>query len=155
MELVMDAIRAIRNARAEYGVQPGRRIDAYISAGEKYDLFSSQREALTELARLEPNSLRIARSLTDKPERALTLVVSGIEIYLPLAGMVDLDSEVRRLQRELEHVENGIANSRKLLSNEGFTAKAPAEVVQKERDKLMGLQQQADKLHERLAALSA
>jgi valyl-tRNA synthetase len=155
MELVMDAIRAIRNARAEYGVQPARRIDAYISAGEQYDLFSSQRDVLTELARLEANSLRIARSLPDKPEQALTLVVSGVEIYLPLAGMVDLDAERTRLRRELEHVENGIANSQKLLGNEGFTARAPAEVVQKERDKLMSLQQQSEKLHERLAALSA
>ena len=155
MELVMDAIRAIRNARAEYGVQPARRIDAHISAGENYDLFSSQRDVLTELARLEPNSLRIARSLTQRPEQALALVVSGIEIYLPLAGMVDLDAERMRLQRELEHVETGIANSQKLLSNAGFIAKAPAEVVQKERDKLMGLQQQAEKLHEHLAAISA
>jgi valyl-tRNA synthetase len=154
MQLVMDVIRTIRNARSEYNVEPARRIVAHVAAGDKYDLFSSQRDVLVELARLDADSLRIARSLLQTPEQALTLVVGGIEIYLPLAGMVDLDAERVRLQKELEHIENGIARGQKLLSNEGFTAKAPAEVVAKERDKLTTLQEQADKLRERLAGLT-
>jgi valyl-tRNA synthetase len=154
MQLLMDAVRAIRNARAEYNVEPARRIVAHIAAGEKYDLFSAQSEVLVELARLDPDSLRIAHSLLDQPGQALTLVVGGVEIYLPLAGMVDLDAERARLQKELEHVKNGIDRSQKLLSNQGFVAKAPAEVVQKERDKLAGLQEQADKLQERLTTLT-
>jgi valyl-tRNA synthetase len=154
MQMVMDAIRAIRNARAEYNVEPAHRIVAQVAAGEKYDLFSSQRDVLVELARLDPDSLRIARSLPDEPEQALTLVVGGVEIYLPLAGMVDLDAERARLGKELAHIENGIARSQKLLSNEGFTAKAPDEVVQKEQDKLIGLQEQAEKLRDRLVVLT-
>jgi valyl-tRNA synthetase len=81
--------------------------------------------------------------------------VGGIEIYLPLAGMVDLEAERARLQKELGHIENGVARSQKLLSNEGFTAKAPAEVVAKERDKLTSLQEQAEKLRGRLETLTA
>jgi valyl-tRNA synthetase len=153
MQLVMDVIRAIRNARSEYNVEPARRIIAHIAAGDKYNLFSSQRDVLAELARLDADSLRIARTLLQTPEQALTLVVGGIEIYLPLAGMVDLDAERTRLWKELEHIENGIARGEKLLSNKGFIAKAPAEVVAKERDKLTSLQEQAEKLRERLAAL--
>jgi valyl-tRNA synthetase len=154
MQSVMEAIRAIRNARAEYNVEPARRIVAQIAAGEKFDLFSSQRDVLAELARLDPNSLRISRSLLDEPEQALTLVVGGVEIYLPLAGMVDLDAERARLAKELAHIEDGVARSQKLLSNEGFVAKAPAEVVQKEREKLASLQEQAEKLRGRLSALT-
>jgi valyl-tRNA synthetase len=153
MQLVMDVVRAIRNARAEYDVEPGRRIDAHIAAGQKYDLLLSQRDVLVELARLDPDNLRIAHSLLDTTEQALTLVVGGIEIYLPLAGMVDLDAERARLQKELAHVEDGISRSQKLLSNEGFITKAPADVVQKERDKLTSLQEQAQKLSERLETL--
>jgi valyl-tRNA synthetase len=154
MQLVMDVVRAIRNARADYDVQPARRIVAEIVAGDNSDLFSSQRDILVELARLDPDGLRIGHSLLDEPEQALTLVVGGVEIYLPLAGMIDLEVERARLQKELEHIKNGIARSQKLLGNEGFVAQAPAEVVQKERDKLAGLQEQAEKLRERLAALS-
>jgi valyl-tRNA synthetase len=83
------------------------------------------------------------------------LVVGGVEIYLPLTGMVDLDAEHKRLQKELAGVDEGIARSQKLLSNQGFVTQAPAEVVQKERDKLTSLQEQAEKLRERLAALAA
>jgi valyl-tRNA synthetase len=154
MQVVMDAIRAIRNARAEYNVEPARRIVAQVAAGEKSDLFSAQRDVLVELARLDPNSLRIAQSLLDEPEQALTLVIGGVEIYLPLAGMVDLDAERARLAKELARIEDGVARSQKLLSNEGFTAKAPAEVVQKEQDKLSGLEDQAEKLRDRLEALT-
>jgi valyl-tRNA synthetase len=153
MQLVMDVVRAIRNARAEYDVEPGHRIVAHMAAGQKYDLLVSQRDVLVELARLDPDNLRIAHSLLDTTEQALTLVVGGIEIYLPLAGMVDLNAERARLQKELTYVEDGITRSQKLLSNEGFITKAPAEVVQKERDKLTNLQEQAQKLSERLEAL--
>jgi valyl-tRNA synthetase len=154
MQIAMETIRAIRNARAEYNVEPARRIVAHIAAGEKSNLFSSQRDVLVELARLDPDSLRIAQSLLDEPEQALTLVVGGVEIYLPLAGMVDLDAERARLAKELARIEEGVARSQKLLSNEGFIAKAPAEVVQKEQEKMASLQEQADKLRGRLSALT-
>jgi valyl-tRNA synthetase len=153
MQQVMDVVRAIRNIRAEYNVEPARRIVAHIATGEKHDLYSSQRDILVELARLDSESLHIAQSLLDEPEHALTLVVGGVEVYLPLAGMVDLNAERARLGKELAHVEDGISRSQKLLSNEGFTAKAPAEVVQREQDKLADMQEQAQKLRDRLAAL--
>ncbi len=154
VQLVMDIVRAIRNARAEYDVEPARRIVAHIAAGEKYDLLQSQRDVLATLARLDLSSLRIAHSLLDKPAQALTLVVGGVEVYLPLAGMIDLQAERARLEKELAHVENGVARSQKLLSNEGFIAKAPAEVVEKEREKLTQLQDQAQKLRGRLDTLA-
>jgi valyl-tRNA synthetase len=68
--------------------------------------------------------------------------------------MVDLDAERARLAKELARIEDGVARSQKLLSNEGFTAKAPAEVVQKEQDKLASLQEQAEKLRGRLETLT-
>jgi len=154
MQLLMEVIRAIRNARAEYRVEPARRIVAHIAAGERYELFQAQQDILVELARLDAENLRLAHTLFDKPEQALTLVVGNIEIYLPLAGMIDLDAERARLQKELTRVENDMARSQKLLANQEFIAKAPTEVVQKERDKLTNLREQAQKLRDRLTALS-
>jgi valyl-tRNA synthetase len=155
MQVIMDAIRSIRNARAEFNVEPARRIVAQIAAGEKYDLFISQRDVLVELARLDPDSLRIAHTLLDRPGQALTLVVGGVEIYLPLTGMLDLEAERARLEKELARVEGSTARSQSLLSNQGFSDKAPAEIVQKEREKLAALEKEAETLRERLKTLSS
>ena len=153
MGLVMEAVRAIRNARAEHKVEPGRRIEALIAAGEKFDLLDGQRDVLIALARLDAERLRLARTLPEKPAQALTLVVGPMEIYLPLAGMVDLAAERRRLAEEIERLEADIARSEELLANEAFLTKAPAQVVEKEREKLAAYRERREKLLERLRAL--
>ncbi|MBC8249628.1 MAG: class I tRNA ligase family protein, partial [Anaerolineales bacterium] len=153
MALIMEIVRAIRNARAEYTVEPGRRIEAIIAAGEEYELLSGQKDILITSARLEADKLRIARTLEDKPTQALALVVGGVEVYLPLAGMVDLAKERQRLTAEIEEVTKGIAGSEKLLANEDFLAKAPAQVVERERNKLTSYRQRQAKLQERLRSL--
>jgi valyl-tRNA synthetase len=153
MQTVMDVVRAIRNARSEYNVEPGRRIAALIIAGDRATLFNSQVDALVPLAHLDRAQLQIATDAGAKPEQALALVVGGVEVYLPLAGLVDLAAERNRLQKELERVAELVARSERSLGNPGFVAKAPPEVVQKERDRLAELQAQADKLHRQLVAL--
>lgn len=155
MGLVMDVIRAIRNARAEYEVEPGRRIEAIIAAGDRYDLLTSQRDILVSLAHLDDKKLRLAHTLVKKPTKALSLVVDSLEIYLPLEGMVDLAAERERLTREVEALSAAIARSRDLLANEDFTRKAPAHVVDRERDKLAANRERKAKLEERLKSLEA
>jgi valyl-tRNA synthetase len=153
MQLLMEAIRSIRNARSEFNVEPSRRIAAIIGAGTRADLFESQRDILAQLAHLDAARLQISANLEAKPAQALALLVGSVEIYLPLAGMIDLAAERVRLEKELGQVEMQIGRSQKVLANAGFVAKAPPEVVQKERDKLASLQDQAGKLGQRLAML--
>jgi len=153
MALIMEIVRAIRNARAEYTVEPGRRIEAIIAAGKEYELLSGQKDILITTARLDANNLHIASTLEVKPPQALALVVGGVEVYPPLAGMVDLAKERQRLNAEIEEVTTGIAGSEKLLANEDFLAKAPAQVVERERNKLAGYRQRQAKLQERLRSL--
>ncbi len=150
MSLIMEIVRAVRNARAEYEVEPGRRIEALFAAGEKYDILAAQKDIIVTLARLDPNKLRLAHTLFDKLSQALTLVVKGVEIYLPLAGMVDLEAERERLTRGVKDIEQTIAHSEKLLADEEFTTKAPAEVVERERQKLEGNYERKRKLAGRL-----
>ena len=150
MGLLITIIRAIRNARAEYNVEPGKRISALIAAGDKHKLLNKERDLLATLARLNGEQLHIAESLDQKPLNALTLVEGGVEIYLPLSGLVDIEAERKRLSGELKQVETGIARTEKMLANKNFTAKAPAAVVQRERSKLSDLKTQALKLRERL-----
>jgi valyl-tRNA synthetase len=153
IELLMEIVRAIRNARAEFGVEPKRRIAASIAAGEHYDLLHEQQESLLSLARLDPERLQLAATLTDIPEQALTLVVGGVTIYLPLAGMVDVEAEKARIASEMEQLTQLIADSQILLTNENFLSKAPEHVVQKERDKVTGYREKWQKLRERLESL--
>jgi len=155
MSLVMEAIRAIRNARADYEVEPRQRIEAIISAGERHALLMSQRDVLVSLARLDDKKLRLAHTLVKKPARALTLVVGDLEIYLPLEGMVDLAAERERLVKEVEALSAVIVRSEGLLANEDFTRKAPVQVVDREREKLAANRERKAKLEERLRSLEA
>ncbi|MBU1879356.1 MAG: hypothetical protein KJ734_10440, partial [Chloroflexi bacterium] len=83
----------------------------------------------------------------------VALVVRGVECYLPLAGLVDLDAERARLRKELDDMAAQIARLEALLANPGFTGKAPAAVVDKERTKLADLQERQALLQARLDEL--
>jgi valyl-tRNA synthetase len=152
MSLITDLIRAIRNARAEYNVEPGRRIPAVIASGEAFDLIQHQLDVIATLARLDPTQLSNQPAVTP-PAQAVALVIGGVTCYLPLAGLVDLEKERQRLSKELASVVESIARSEKLLADEKFTGRAPAAVVQKERDKLAELEARRSKLEGQLKAL--
>ena len=152
MEVIMELVRAIRNARAEYGVDPGRCIAATMVGGSRTDLLLDQREVLVSLSRLDPERLAIAPTLTQRPRQALALMIGGVECYLPLAGMVDLEAEREKLARELEEVADLISRSERLLANEDFVTKAPAHVVEREREKLAQNKAQEAKLQARLSS---
>jgi valyl-tRNA synthetase len=95
----------------------------------------------------------MAHTLIRKPAKALTLVVSDLEIYLPLEGMVDLVVERERMTTEIEALSATIARSEDLLANENFTGKAPAHVVDREKEKLSANREWKAKLEERLKSL--
>lgn len=148
-ELVQEMIRSIRNLRAEKNVVPSKRIAASIAAGTKTGLLQEQAQMIASLAGLNEEELSIAETVSDKPKDAVTLVVSSVEIHLPLAGMVDLAEEKTRLEKELKEAESHIARLETLLAGD-FANKAPAHLVAKERDKLAGYQETAEKIKAQL-----
>ena len=79
----------------------------------------------------------------------------GVEVYLPLAGMIDIDREIERLRRELESLQAETAKVQAKLGNESFVSKAPARVVQKQRDRLADLEDQLTKVRVRVAQLES
>ncbi|MBA4380627.1 MAG: valine--tRNA ligase, partial [Anaerolinea sp.] len=143
--LVQEIVRAIRNARAEKKVSPAKRIPATIAGGAKATLLNEQSAVIAALAGLDHSLLSIRDSLPAKPENCIALVVGALEIHLPLAGMVDESAERERLARELAEAESQAARLEKLLASD-FANKAPAAVVQKEREKLAGFKETAEKL---------
>ena len=148
-ELIQEIVRSIRNLRAEKNVAPSKRIAANISAGAKKDLLKTQANAIASLAGLSEAELSITESLQEKPKDAIALVVGSVEIYLPLAGMVDLANEKARLEKELKEAESHIQRLENLLNGD-FANKAPAALVQKERDKLAGYKDTAEKIKSQL-----
>ncbi|HSJ56375.1 MAG TPA: valine--tRNA ligase [Anaerolineae bacterium] len=155
MALLMDLIRQIRNARAEFDVMPGRRIAAIVVADGKLPMFEAQRALLSFLAKVDEEQLTLTRTLEEKPKKAVALVgAEGVEAYLPLAGLVDLDQEIERLRKELGETEQEIRRAQGMLANEGFTGKAPEHVVQRQRDRLAEQEERRERLEARLRALT-
>jgi valyl-tRNA synthetase len=148
-ELIQEIVRSVRNLRAEKNVAPGKRIAANIAAGAKTNLIEGQAGMIASLAGLNEAELTIAESLKDKPKDAAALVVGSVEVYLPLAGMVDTAAEKARLEKELKEAESHIERLEKLLASD-FASKAPAQLVQKERDKLAGYKETAEKIRAQL-----
>jgi valyl-tRNA synthetase len=143
--LVQDIIRSIRNLRAEKNAPMSKKLAATIVGGAKTELLKSQSEVMAALAALDTAQLSIVDALASKPDGAVTLVVGAVEVHIPLAGMVDESAERERLAKELAEAESQIARLEKLLSSD-FANKAPAAVVAKEREKLAGFQETAEKL---------
>jgi valyl-tRNA synthetase len=148
--LVQDAIRSIRNLRAEKKVSPAKRLPAIIAGGLKTALLKEQVGVLAALAGLDLSLLSILESLPAKPENSIALVAGPVEIYIPLSGMVDLDEEYNRLQKELVESQVQIDRLEKLLGS-NFVNKAPAAVVQKERERLAAFKETAGKLKAQLS----
>jgi valyl-tRNA synthetase len=154
MALLMDLIRQIRNARAEFDVTPGKRVPAIVAGGDKLEMLEGQRGLLTFLGKVDDAQLTLSRALDEKPRRAVALVTTGgVEAYLPLAGLVDLEQEMARLQKALAEADGEIRRAEGMLANENFTSKAPARVVQQQRDRLAEQQERRARLQARLHAL--
>ncbi len=143
--LIQDTVRSIRNLRAEKKVSPARRIPATIVGGGRTALLQDQAEMIASLAGLDKSLLSIIDTLSEKPENSIALVAGAVEIYLPLSGMIDLEQERLRLQKELADTQLQIDRLEKLLGSD-FAGKAPQAVVQKERERLAAFKETAGKL---------
>lgn len=149
MALIMDVIKSIRNIRNEMKVNPGKRIKAILNSPEgKFDILQEGYNYIKDLARLKELSIEI--NIEEKPDKSSTSIVSGVEIILPLEGMVDLDKEIARLEKELEEVGSEIKRAEGKLANEGFVNKAPGHLVQREREKLQEFKEKKVKLQQSL-----
>ena len=148
-ELIQEIVRSIRNLRAEKGVTPSKRIAAIFAGGGKTPLIDEQAKVMAALAGLDEAGVEIKESIAEKPEGAAALVIGPVEIYLPLAGMVDLEQERARLEKELSEAESHITRLEKLLAGD-FAKKAPEAVVAKEREKLTAYKETAEKIRAQL-----
>ncbi|MFM8321629.1 MAG: class I tRNA ligase family protein, partial [Chloroflexota bacterium] len=151
--LVQSIVREVRNLRSEKNVKPGQRIPALLVSSSAARVLREQSATLAALAGLQADRLQVLEQIDGKPEGHIALVVGPVEIFLPLAGMVDAGEERARLEKDLSETRAQVARLETLLGS-SFAEKAPAAVVQKERDKLAGYQETAAKLQAQLDALN-
>jgi valyl-tRNA synthetase len=146
-----DVVVEVRRMRQEYGIQPGVRIPlrAVPANDDVRATLEAGRRALLDLARVED----LAFGAANGGVGASAVLASGTELFLPLEGVIDLDRERKRLRDEAARIEGFATGTEKKLANEGFVAKAPAEVVEREREKLAGYREQLEKLRGKLSAL--
>lgn len=153
MEAIMEAIRAIRNIRAEMDVAPSRKANVIIVSERKEtrDLFANNSVYIERLAAASKVTVR-----EDKggiPSDAVSAVIEGAQIYIPMEELLDIEKEIERLEREKERLEKELERVNGKLSNKGFVEKAPAEVVDAEKEKLKKYQDMMAKVQERLKSL--
>jgi valyl-tRNA synthetase len=152
IELVKAVVTAVRATRARYGISPKEPLNVVVSTSNDEDA-----EALTELlgmithvAKLPAVGLVAGREQS-KPENSSVTVAAGLEIYIPLEGLVDFEAEAARLTKERDKVAGELAKLEKKLSNEGFLAKAAPEIIEKDqaraaelREALVNIEAQLD-----------
>jgi valyl-tRNA synthetase len=149
MELVMEVIKGIRNIRGEMNVAPGKQIPAVLDCKSKaaVEVVTEGEGYIRALAKLNDLSFGMG---AEHPEQAATQVAGEVEILLPLADLINLEEEKKRLQKEIAKVEKDVAMFSKKLENEAFLAKAPPEVLEKNRSKLQDAREKRAILQESL-----
>lgn len=153
MNAIMDSIKAIRNMRAEVNANPGKKIPAIMLVSEDLREVVAHNDSYIKLLGGIDN-LELRPLNGEKPENAMAAVVTGIEVYLPLAGLIDVEKETQRLSKELAAMEKDLQRAGGKLNNAGFLAKAPEDVIAKERAKYEELSGKIEAVKKRMAYLS-
>ncbi|GGD54545.1 valine--tRNA ligase [Paenibacillus nasutitermitis] len=152
MDLLMEIIRSVRNIRAEVNVPMSKKVELLIKpSGEAEAAILNRNE---EFVSRFCGTSRLAINMSQAaPDKAMTAVITGAELYLPLAGLIDIDQEIARLEKEIQNLTSEVERVEKKLGNEGFVAKAPAKVIDEERAKMADYADKREKVKARLAEL--
>jgi len=154
MNLLIDIIRSVRNIRAEVNVPMSKKIELIVKPGssELLDILSRNEHYVRRFCNTSDYEASLKVEATDK---AMTAIVTGAELYLPLAGLIDISQEIARLEKEIDHLNKEVERVEKKLSNQGFVSKAPAKVIEEERAKMDDYSAKRDKVLARINELKA
>jgi valyl-tRNA synthetase len=146
MESVVEIMRSIRNARAQYKVESTRWVEVQIYGGELTPAIVPYSQAIQTLARAKPITFLDKRQESSPTENALVLVLKETEVIIPMENMVDVEAERKRRQKEIEQSQAGVAQLEARLKDQDFLTRAPAAVVDKERKKLAAVKDKLERL---------
>lgn len=154
MDNLIELIKAVRNSRSEVNAPMSSAIDILIKTKDDNTrkVFENNVDYINRFC--HPKRLEIAADI-EAPKLAMTSVITGAEVYLPLADLIDLNEEISRLQKEAKKLESEVTRGEKKLGNEKFVANAPEAVVAKEKEKLANYKQQLAATESRIEELKA
>ena len=152
VESLKEMIVSIRNVRADFGIEPSRKLDVYIKPKtEEFEkLISSMEPALKLLAKIE--NLQVSMDI-QRPANTVVAVSKIGEAYIDIAGTIDVEKEIKRQEKILQDIQKSISISEKKLSNENFLKKAPQHVVEKEKQLYQELKEKAEKVQKIIESL--
>ncbi|NEW62851.1 valine--tRNA ligase [Granulicatella sp. zg-ZJ] len=152
MERLIELIRTVRNIRNEVNTPLSKAVPIYIKANTKEisDLLIDNKDYITRFC--NPSTLTIDTEIS-LDEEVMTAVISGAEVLLPLAGLINIEDEIKRLEKEKEKLEKEVSRVENKLANEGFVAKAPAHVIESEKQKGNDYKQQLETVIKRISDL--
>lgn len=154
MDNLIELIKVVRNSRSEVNAPMSSAIDILIKTkdDDTRKVFENNVDYINRFC--HPKRLEIAADI-EAPKLAMTSVITGAEVYLPLADLIDLNEEISRLQKEAKKLESEVTRGEKKLGNEKFVANAPEAVVAKEKEKLANYKQQLAATESRIEELKA
>lgn len=153
IDAVKEAVRGIRNIRAEMNVVPSKKVHVYVvsQSEEIRGIFERSKVFFKTLAHASDVSVQADKTGID--EDAVSVVIQGATIYMPLAELVDFEKEIERLEKEKDKLTKEVERVEKKLANQGFVAKAPANVIAEERAKEEKYKAMLAQVEERLAQM--
>ena len=152
MMMLQDIISSVRAIRSRMNIPPSKKIELNIKSDENQTEFIDQNnELIIALARLDSYS---AGSAVQKPLKSAATVIHGMELYIPLGGLVDLDKERSQLNKRKTKIELLLSVIKKKLSNENFVSRAPEDIVKREQDKMIDLKDELEKIDSNLNMLT-
>ncbi len=152
--LVMQAIRAVRNTRAQLRIPAGQRLEAQFEVNGMHGPIEEEAEVIRVLSRVDPLHIVADSSSGNDLLKGVTLVVNPLIIHLPLEGVVDLSAEAERLRTELDECVQNMNRVENLVSNPNFLQKAKPEVIETEQARLQDLKERQQHLNEILEQLA-
>ncbi|WP_428909288.1 valine--tRNA ligase [Niallia sp. Krafla_26] len=152
MKLLVEIIRSVRNSRAEVNTPLSKKIKMIVKAKDAEVLATLEKNKAYLERFCNPEELVLGTDVAT-PDKAMTSIVTGAEIILPLEGLINLDEEIARLEKELDKLNKEVERVQKKLSNEGFVKKAPEKVINEERAKEKDYTEKRAIVEERLKEL--
>jgi len=151
VQILMDVISAVRNIRASLNVSPAKEADLSIRGSKNTcDTLCKNENYIQRLAKLD--AIHYGEK-TEKPAQSATAVVKGLELFVPLAGLINISKEVERLEKQIQDMEGRLNAVSRKLDNANFVERAPENVITHERNKMQNYQADLTKLQENLNSL--